>query len=255
MTSIDAVTVSVNCGDFLTETVKWNRQHFNKWVIVTTPDDKETREVCRRYNLTCLVTEDDKRDGDFSKGRLVERGLQQLSAKSWILHIDSDVVLPLSFRDDLKRAHLDPTFIYGVDRYMVKSYEQWQKLVMSGVLHTSPYGCAHSNSPPAGVELGCRWADRDGYVPIGFFQLWHRDEGGEEWRGVRTKPYPHQHGNACRSDVQHAKQWDRRKRALIPELFVAHLESEAVPNGKNWNGRKTARFGNGLLTSKPTHYN
>lgn len=40
-----------------------------------------------------------------------------------------------------------------------------------------------------------------------------------------------------------ALQWDRRKRALIPELLVAHLESEAAPTGANWEGRTTARFG------------
>lgn len=255
MLPVEAVTVSVNCGDFLAETAKWNRGQFKKWVVVTTPDDKETREVCRRYALHCLVTEDDKRDGDFSKGRLVERGLQQLSADSWILHLDSDIVLPMNFNAELRRAHLDPECIYGCDRFMVRSHEQWQKVVQSGYMHTSGNMYPHGVNPPHGFDIGCRWADSDGYVPIGFFQLWHRGGGEEEWRGVRTKPYPISHGNACRTDVQHAKQWDRRKRVLIPELFVAHLESEAVPNGKNWNGRKTARFGNGLLTSKPTHYN
>ena len=45
---IEAVTVCVNYGDFLAVTAEWNRHLFDQWVVVTTPDDELTREVCRK---------------------------------------------------------------------------------------------------------------------------------------------------------------------------------------------------------------
>lgn len=93
------------------------------------------------------------------------------------------------------------------------------------------------------MEVGARWADiHQGYVPIGFFQLFHRDS--VMFEGVRQRRYPwHGHNDASRTDVQFALQWPRRQRALIPELVVAHLESEQAQVGANWNGRQTIRFG------------
>lgn len=236
-----AVTVCVGYGDFLRETIKWNRHHFDKWVVVTSPDDRATRGVCAAAGVLALVTEDHQRGGTFSKGRLVERGLQQLPADAWIVHLDADIVLPLAFRHLLDRSHLKDESIYGADRLMLRSWAEWQRLQASGWLHAADH--YHLVSPPAGFPVGARWVGPDGYVPIGFFQLWHRIGGGEEWSGRRTKPYPSGHGTAAREDVQHGLQWDRRQRELLPELFVVHLESEPAKCGANWSGRTTKRFG------------
>jgi hypothetical protein len=43
--------------------------------------------------------------------------------------------------------------------------------------------------------------------------------------------------------VQFSLQWDRAKRALVPELVVLHLESEDAAVGANWCGRVTKPFG------------
>lgn len=241
---VEAVTVCINYGDFLGAVAPLNRHQFRQWVVVTCKEDCETREVCRQNKIRCVLTEDHERDGVFSKGRLVERGLQHLSADTWVAHIDSDISLPLSFQHDLEAAHLQTDTLYGADRFMVKNYAEWQRLRGMGWPANTERGWSHSVNVPAGFQIGTRWAGPDGYVPIGFFQLWHRDGGGEEWRGYRTKPYPSLHGTACRTDVQHGLQWDRKKRQLLPELLVAHLESGSGPTpGANWNGRTTPRFG------------
>ena len=121
---------------------------------------------------------------------------------------------------------------------MVRSWEKWQKLQSSGWL-SHDFHCRVT--PPPGFEIGSRWAHPDGgYVPIGFFQLWHSSQ--DQFRGVRTRPYPSRHNDACRTDVQHALQWDRRQRQLIPELLVTHLESEPARLGANWCGRTTRPF-------------
>lgn len=250
---LSVVTVSIGCGDFLAESAKYNRQFFDKWVIVTDPTDEETRDVARKYRLTCITTEDHKRDGDFSKGRLVERGLQHLPAEGWIMHLDSDIVLPSTFRHDLELAHLEPDCIYGCDRFMVKDYKSWQRLLETGWQTGKFYGHPHALCPPPGFEIGARWVGTDGWCPIGFIQIWNRMSGEEEWKGARVKSYPLGHGKACRTDTQMALYFDRRKRVFLPELYVAHLESEPAPTGANWKGRKTKRFGPELIAPLNTN--
>ena len=232
---IEAVTVCVNYADFLAEVAPFNIPHLHRWLIVTTEDDLLTREVCRRLGLECLVTSEHTREGGFSKGRLIERGLQHLSAEGWRLHMDADIVLPFQTQRLLQIAHLDEKKIYGCDRIMIHSWQKWQSFKASGWL-TLANSCAVNF--PAGIQVGTRWTDSvAGFCPIGFFQLWHSDQ--DLWRGVRAKRYPILHNDSCRTDTQHALQWDRRQRELLPELIVTHLESEAAPLGANWKGRTT----------------
>ena len=241
---IEAVTVCVGYADFLAETARFNAGVLDRWIIVTTEDDEQTREVCRIHDLQTVLTNDFERaaggigGGAFNKGRMIDRGLQHLSQGAWRLHLDADIVLPSQFRGMLDGAHLDDRKLYGCDRLMVRSWEQWQALQRSGWLnHTH---C--SVNIPAGIEVGTRWAlSATGYVPIGFFQLWHGS--ADEWRGRRHRTYPIHHGDACRTDVQHSLQWDRRDRELLPEVVVVHLESEPCRLGANWNGRRTKPFG------------
>lgn len=236
---IEAVTVCIGYDDFLLETIPYNIPHLDRWLIVTRPEDKKTREVCRRFNLDVLLSDDGH--PVFSKGRLIERGLQHLSANGWRLHLDADIALPNRFKHLLQTAEVNEDSIYGVDRVMVRSWQEWKKLQATGFMH-SGYDYQCRINLPDGLNIGTRWgALETGYCPIGFFQLWHSVT--DEWRGVRIKPYPTNHNSACRTDVQHALQWDRRKRGLIPEIIVVHLESEKCQKGINWNGRKSKRFG------------
>lgn len=239
---IEAVTVCVGYDDFLTQVVPYNLPMFDRWIIVTEPGDEATREVCRRFGLDCLLTEDGRDNGEFSKGKMVERGLQHLSADGWRLHVDGDIALPRHFRKLVDMADLQHDTIYGVDRIMCRSWGDWFKLKHTGWLDGGQYAHSHAVHFPKGFTVGSRWASvLTGYVPIGFFQMWHSSQ--DEWRGIRTKPYPRDHNSACRTDVQMGLQWDRKKREIIPEILVAHLESEPCPKGTNWKGRKTRRFG------------
>jgi hypothetical protein len=236
---IECVTTCVGYADFLAETAPLNRHHFDRWVIVTSPQDQETFNLCHRLNLQCLVTDDFTRDGEFNKGRAIQRGMNNLSGSDWILHLDADVALPDEFPAAIEMAHLDPASIYGCDRMMVRGWENWRK-IRSCDYHQHGRHCyvlAHPKYP-----IGTRWASpRDGYIPIGFFQLFH---GATAMRnGIWQRPYPAHHADAARADIQFGLQWDRRFRHLIPELLVWHLESENSPIGANWKGRKSKPFG------------
>lgn len=241
---IEAVSICVGYADFLREAIPYNLPHLDRWLIVTDSRDVATREVCRQHNLEFLATDDFYRDGaKFDKARGVDRGLQQLAHEDWVLHLDADIILPTHTRHTLHHADLDTQTIYGADRVMVKGYDRWQRLKVSGFIERVSRSYHHNVCFPGGFEVGARWADiHQGYVPIGFFQLFHRD--ATMYRGIRTRRYScHGHSDAARTDVQFGLQWDRNRRQIVPELVVFHLESEESAVGANWAGRTTRPFG------------
>jgi len=249
---LEAVSVCVGYSDFLAEALQFNRPLFDRWLIVTAPQDEETRDLCHRHNLETLVTDDFYRGGtDFDKARAVDRGLQQLSHRDWVLHVDGDVVLPPHTRTTLAAADLDPQCLYGCDRVMVRGWERWARLKASGFLHA--YSRSHHFNVcfPGTYDVGARWADlHAGYAPCGFFQLYHRD--GAMRHGIRHRRYPaYGHSDAARTDMQFALQWDRRQRVLLPELVALHLESAGAAVGANWAGRTTPRFGPPAPQARP----
>lgn len=238
---LEAVTVCVGYADFLYETVKQNAQHFKRWVIVTTPEDKQTIELCRRRNLDCVTTRAFYNDGKFNKGRGISLGMNYLSTDCWAIHIDADVVLPTKFRQMIDVAGPVQGFLYGADRVNVTSYDQWLKFLHSGYLHDQ-HGFHLCCSFPQPANVGTRVIrGRHGYVPIGFFQMFHNSDGIHV--GMRYKDYPDCNSDAAHSDIKFALHWDRQWRALLPEIVTVHLESEQCQFGTNWKGRKTKQFG------------
>lgn len=247
---IEAITTCVGYADFLAETAPLVRAQVDRLLVVTTEEDRATRELCHRLNLETLVTSEFHRNGaDFDKARAIDHGMSLLAWKDWVLHLDADIALPGHFRESLEDADLDRACIYGCDRFSVRGWEQWTRFKQKGFLDVYSR-CAHYNvCMPVGMPTGARWADiHQGYAPVGFFQLAHRD--AVMYQGIRHRRYtPHGHNDAARTDVQFALQWPRRQRVLIPEIVVAHLESEEAKVGANWSGRATKPFGPDLVQS------
>ena len=243
MIRLEAVTTCVNYSDFLAETAKHNRHLFTKWLVVTRPEDEDTIKVCRTHNLECITTTDFAREGEafnFNKGRAISLGISQMSSDAWLCHIDADVVLPRDTLRYLEIAKIEPGFLYGLDRVRVTSWEEWKKIEAKDSIYFQHVH--HLVVVPPEERLGHRIVrDGFGYVPIGYFQLWHSTDGmSGNWR---YKDYPFTNSTAAHSDIKFALQWPREKRSLIPELFCWHLESEKSPNGHNWKGRQSKKFG------------
>lgn len=237
---LEACTVCVSYSDFLSETARKNRPLFDRWVVVTTPDDEGTREVCRKFNLDCHLTEAFyENDDEFNKAKGINLGLERLAKKDWVCHLDADIILPPDTRQFLETALPREDTIYGIDRVMLKSWEDWQAFQVSGYLQHDYH--ARCNFPK-GYEVGARWVSPHyGFCPIGFFQLWHGP--GTQYKGINSKRYPDSHNDAARADIQMSLLFDRPYRALLPEIIAIHLESEAAPLGANWKGRTTKPFG------------
>lgn len=238
---IEAVIVCVDYADFLAETLPRNLPHFDRVLVITAPRDLETQALCRRLSVPYYATDLFFKDGDkFNKARGIDFGLGYLRWNDWVVHLDADTFLPPMTRRWLEWRTLDKESIYGIDRVNCEGYEVWKGYL--GENYTGhDYMCRVK--VPDGMPLLDRIAIRDygGYVPIGFFQMWHGSQG---------RRYPIAKGDAEHTDVLHAIQWGQDRRHLIPEVVAVHLQSGPALLGANWKGRTTPRFG---PVEKPVH--
>jgi len=245
---IGAVVVCVNYGDILAWTLKENKPFFERLIVVTSPNDEQTKQVCDYFHVRCEMTSafymDNRGVVDvmaFNKAAAINHGLRCLeeekpTPEDWYLHMDADMALPPRTRELLQRADLDPSGIYGIDRMMVTSFADYIAHLSLPMPHYSQQTFIHLDHFPMGTRIAKMDDGEDGFVPIGFFQLWNPAKSG-------VVSYPTDHVNCARSDMLFAQQWPRKQRHLIPEVVGLHLESENAVKGANWDGRTTQPFG------------
>jgi hypothetical protein len=235
---IEAVVTCVGCADILAYTLPHNYHMFDDYVVVTAPEDKATRKVCDYYGVKCVLTDKFRtRWEEFCKGSGINEGLRKLSKRGWVAHMDADIILPPHFRKQLKAALLDQQMIYGIDRAEFKSYEDHQRFIgKPEPQRAGPFIHTTHTLPHANLGTRVAFEKFSGYVPIGFFQLWHPGVSG-------VSLYPEGHTTAAREDTLFPALWPRAKRGFIPEIIAHHLESQQAEMGVNWQGRKTKPFG------------
>lgn len=231
---LEAVVVCDHYSDFLRHTLPANKQIFDRIVVVTSYEDKATQRVCEYNHVECIKTDVmESRKGVFRKGCGINVGLTQLSKSDWVVHMDADILLPPQTRILLERAELDRCCIYGIDRFNIKGYKAWSEFNEHLPLQHESDAYIHMHNHPVATRVMS--AAAGGYVPIGYFQLFHPDMSCVD-------TYPEGHTDAGREDMLFGKQWHRSKRGFIPEIVGYHLESDDSGFASNWNGRKTAPF-------------
>ena len=233
---LEAVTICVNFSDILAHTLPLNKRHFDRMVVVRDSQDIGTYNVCRHHHVECLTTDQFyTNEQAFNKGNGINHGLSALSLSDWVCHLDADIVLPPRFRDLLERVvQPDPECIYGIDRMMCPTFDDWLAYVVAPVTQHADEIFVNAEPFPLGARIAK--LDGEGYVPIGFFQLWNAAASG-------VRDYPNIHGDAGRGDMLHALKWPRAKRHLIPEIIGIHLEGRKPPGTVNWRGRVMEPFG------------
>jgi len=126
---LEAITICVNYSDFLSHTLPYNKDHFDNLIVITDMQDDETKELCKIYDVKCFQTNIFYENGcTFNKGAAINYGLSQLEKKDWIIHLDADIYLPPLTRSILENIPLESHKLYGVDRLMCSSYEDWIKI-------------------------------------------------------------------------------------------------------------------------------
>jgi hypothetical protein len=231
---LEAVVVCDHYSDFLRCTLPTNKFLFDKIVVVTSFEDKDTQRICEFLHVECIKTDSlEARKGHFCKAHGINEGLTALSLDDWVVHIDADIWLPPQTKILIQRAGFAKRMIYGIDRFMVKGHRKWDQFLANPRLQHENECWIHMDAFPLGTRV--MQINLGGYFPLGFFQMWNPNVSG-----IHT--YPQEHTTAARTDVQFAQQWPRGLRASIPEIVGYHLESVDAAMAANWNGRTTKQF-------------
>lgn len=203
-----AITVSVDYGDLLGITLPRNSHHFEKILVVTTPDDRETQRVCSQVPNCEVYTTDAFYRGDgaiFRKWLALEEGLDRLGRTGWIWVLDADILLPRIVSQEFEIGCL-----YSPYRRMLADPRQYRDSL------------DWSNLPRARDR---EWA--------GYSQIFHCDDphlGSPPWYETNWR-----HAGGADSFFQ--MKWPG-KRKLRPRFEVLHLGV----HGRNWCGRTTPRL-------------
>ena len=231
---IEAVVVCVDYADFLAWTLPLNQRQFDDLIVVTSTADLATQKLCDHYHVRCVTTDVFFANGlAFNKAAGINVGMQHMSRRGWMVHLDADILLPPRTKELIERSYPNEDFIYGIDRMDIPSFEDHVKFMCDPEAQYKGQAYVQANAH----DMGSRLVVEDGYLPIGFFQLWHPVTSG-------VHKYCEQHdAENNHSDANHARQWPRNKRGFIPEIIGAHLSSEIVELGQNWRGRKSKYFG------------
>lgn len=198
---LSCVTVSVDYGPSLAQTLPRNVALFDEFVVVTTAQDAATQSIARQHGARVVVS-NRCYDGDhaFNKGRMINDGLAVLTDPDWIVLTDADIFLNAGTRAVLLAMKLDPACLYFTTRE--------EKAPVSGQL------------PSINLE------------PNGYFQLFNRLAG--QVRGKWPNPMCEEFCSAGGIDSWFFQQWPQSQLMPIVEVGVQHLSSRHW--GQNWNG-------------------
>jgi len=233
---LEVVITSVGFDDLLNITLGLNIGQFDTVIVVTSHEDKKTQAVAKKYGAICVQTDLFNKNGrSFNKGAAINAGFGRFQYHGWRCHMDSDIVLPNSFRRMLfNHTHLDKDCLYGMDRVDVVGLDSLKDL--NEKLDTNPQSIWGFLIDPAHQkQLGARYVDTlRGYCPLGFFQLWN---------AKCQHAYPFSLGTAEHDDILFCDGWPSSQRRLLPSVVGYHLVPE---NGNkwsiNWEGRKSPRI-------------
>jgi len=233
---IEVVIVCVGFDDVLDITLTYNHGHFDTVIVVTTHADTKTHAVANKHGAVLVQTDLFGKNGRrFNKGAAINAGFARFQYQGWRMVLDADIMLPDSFRRILfNHTHLDPNCIYGADRIDVIG--RYDLADLRAALAQEPQAAWNAFVRPVHFRpVGPRYLDKlHGYVPIGFFQLWHASV---------QKEYPWSLGTAAHDDVAFAIQWPENSRRLLPSMFCYHLCTVPPTLGENWEGdRRQPRF-------------
>ena len=227
---LEAVTVCVGFDDLLDLTLGLNHPHLDTLIVVTSHADRATQAVARKHGAICVQTDLFAKNGRrVNKGAAINAGVSRFQEHGWRLHLDADIALPDNFRRILfNHTVLDRDCIYGADRVDVIGGEGIAA-IQSG-LRAPQHAQGFMVAPQPALPLSARYVDTlRGYVPIGFFQLWHCST---------QKDYPWSLGTAAHDDVMFAEQWPAPYRRHLPTVICHHLCASAPSLGENWDGNR-----------------
>jgi hypothetical protein len=230
---LEAVTVSVGYDDILDITLGLNHPQLDTLIVVTSHADKATQNVCKKHSVMCVQTDLFNKNGrSFNKGAAINAGFTYFQYRGWRMHIDADIILPDNYRRILfNHTSLDKDCLYGADRVDIIGLDELKKY-----LNNSLPQQAHRIliTPAVHRAIGSRVVSSlYGYLPLGFFQLWHSS---------CQHDYPYSLGTAAHDDVMFAALWPLSQRRHLASVIVYHFCTEEPTWGSGWDKRVQPRL-------------
>jgi hypothetical protein len=113
---LDVVTVSVNYNDYLKKSLENNTKIFDNITVVTSEVDIECQEICKTYDVNCIVCDDILKDGIINKSIGLNKGINSLNNPDWILILDADIIVG----NKIETQNLDYKNLYTNSRWIIE---------------------------------------------------------------------------------------------------------------------------------------
>jgi len=215
------IIACVGFGDLLEITLPNISKTFEKVIIITDFDDKETYDISSNFkNIEIFKTNIFyERDASFNRGAAYEEILDKIGRTGWICFLDADILLP----DNIQFGDIEIGNIYAPRRIIVKETKD--------LSNPSRWG----------------WPPKDeGYEFPGYFQLFNGDDP------VLTELpwYSKDYGHVGCSDTKFQARWTRDKHKRL-NFNVLHLGAD----GENWFGRVTPRIDGKIIKNRDINKN
>jgi hypothetical protein len=234
---ITAITVCYNYSDYLRYSIEANSGYFDDWIIVTTPCDSETINLCNNHNRVRCITSDSlikdvPEPWTFSKTRANQIALENVRFHEWILMLDTDSYLPPNFRVNLNLEKLNIEYLYGAERIHAGHWFDINRVILSQEIDK---GITYEEDVPTHQVIS------------GFFQLFHwnseafieRDRTYVDWP-------PLGYEDRLFSNVWRKSTWktdpdgplDRDKARLLNNLIVVDIGANNQQDHKKRTSQK-----------------
>ena len=200
------ITTSTKYHDLLQIIIPQNHRFFDKWYIVTHPDDHQTIDLVHDFNYSnveLLFFNFYSENRVFNKGGAIRMVQQMIPTGEKVLLLDSDIYLPNNFLEVL--PDLDPNKLYSSDL----RYEYYSQF-------------AFKNNTPDKIDVNHFF---------GFFQLYTQ---------TPERLYEEsEDAGICDNTFKQTFYTDyHRLQVRIPKLILKHLGRGAT----HWQGRNTQDF-------------
>jgi hypothetical protein len=206
--NIRGLTVCVNYGDLLRRGLDRWHVGLDRLVVVTSPADKGTQELCDQYNVEWYATDIFYANGaKFNKAAAMAEAIKYCDLRhqaEWLLMFDADIVPPKNWREQVENLRPQMGFVHGAKRWYVPEN-------ISDAMLDLP-----SSRPISSVSV------------IGFFMLFHTNDPRLGPNPIFDLHWPH----AGNYDTVFARKWPSHCHRILPIQFL-HLGEERV----NWTGR------------------
>ena len=204
---IDVVIVSVNYNDYLILTLKENIKLFDNITVVTSSADTLCQEICRKYEVNCIVTDVMYENGStFNKGKAINEGIKSIENPDIILLLDADIIV----NSRINLSELSDEVLYTSERIILENYKTYTDYIEHGITKRSKL---------------------EGDKGYGFFQLFCINNTFID----KNKVYSEEHDDASYADIEFRDRFNIRQTISNPCLHLG----EAF---RNWKGRITDKF-------------